>query len=216
MVLLFVSSGASVGHLRVSSIFEPWLVRLSAAKSWVLVEGFPRMFPLSLQSIISNQMRPRRLRGAWFSRLLRHPARRRSGFILSPGTHTGFQWSVITAVVSCSTWAVFCQPSKRCSQERSKSPRGVHRRVSGSRQGTEWYQGHHWPRAVYSRSANVGQVTWSAVLLTFSSVIFYVVLPRVRLKMQELVHFMASCPGCGQLRYWRFILLLQHECWIVS
>jgi len=32
MVLLFVSSGASVGRLRVS-FFEPWLVRLSAAKS---------------------------------------------------------------------------------------------------------------------------------------------------------------------------------------
>jgi len=29
------------------------------------------MFPLSLQSIISNQLRPRRLRGAWFSHLLR-------------------------------------------------------------------------------------------------------------------------------------------------
>jgi len=43
-----------------------------------------RMFPLLLQSIISNQMRPRRLRGAWFSRLLRHPARRWSGSILSP------------------------------------------------------------------------------------------------------------------------------------
>jgi len=48
-----------------------------------------RVFPLSLQSIISNQMRPRRSRGAWFSRLLRHPARRLSGSILSPGTHTG-------------------------------------------------------------------------------------------------------------------------------
>jgi len=48
-----------------------------------------RMFPLSLQSIIGNQMRPRRLRGAWFSRLLRHAARRRSGSILSSGTHTG-------------------------------------------------------------------------------------------------------------------------------
>jgi len=47
-----------------------------------------RLFPLLLQSIISNQMRPRRLRGAWFSRLLRRPARRRSGSILSPGTHT--------------------------------------------------------------------------------------------------------------------------------
>jgi len=48
-----------------------------------------RMFPLSLQSIISNQMWPRRLRGAWFGRLLRHPARRWSGSILSPGTHSG-------------------------------------------------------------------------------------------------------------------------------
>jgi len=48
------------------------------------------MFPLSLQSIISNQMRLRRLRGAWFSRFLRHPARRRSGSILSPGTQTGY------------------------------------------------------------------------------------------------------------------------------
>jgi len=47
------------------------------------------MFPLLLQTIISNQMRPRRLRGAWFSRLLRHPDRRQSGSILSPGTHTG-------------------------------------------------------------------------------------------------------------------------------
>jgi len=46
------------------------------------------MFPLLLQRIISNQMRPRRLRVAWFSRLLRHPARRWSGSI-SPGTHTG-------------------------------------------------------------------------------------------------------------------------------
>jgi len=51
------------------------------------------MFPLLLQSVISNQMRPRRLRGAWFSRLLRHPARRRSGSILSPGTHTGYSRS---------------------------------------------------------------------------------------------------------------------------
>jgi len=47
------------------------------------------MFPLLLQNVISVQMRLRRLRGAWFSRLLRHPARRRSGSILSPGTHTG-------------------------------------------------------------------------------------------------------------------------------
>jgi len=43
-------------------------------------------FPLVLQSITSNQMRPRMLRGAWFSRLLLHPARRWSRFILSPGT----------------------------------------------------------------------------------------------------------------------------------
>jgi len=49
------------------------------------------MFPLSLQSIISNQMRPRRLRRAWFSRLLRQPARRWSGSTLSPGTHTGLE-----------------------------------------------------------------------------------------------------------------------------
>jgi len=67
MVLLSVSPGASVGRLRVSSFFEPWLLRLSAAKSWVLAEGFwrgplIRMFPLSFQSIISNQMRPWRLR----------------------------------------------------------------------------------------------------------------------------------------------------------
>jgi len=48
-----------------------------------------RMFPLSLQSIISNQMRPRRLRGAWLSHLLRHPATRRSGSILSPGPTRG-------------------------------------------------------------------------------------------------------------------------------
>jgi len=47
------------------------------------------MFSLSVQSIISNQMRPRRLRGAWHSRLLRHPARRRSGSTLSPGTTRG-------------------------------------------------------------------------------------------------------------------------------
>jgi len=48
-----------------------------------------QMFPLSLRSIISNQMKPGRLRGAWFSCLLWHPARRRSGSILSPRTHTG-------------------------------------------------------------------------------------------------------------------------------
>jgi len=46
MVLLSVSPGTSVGRLRVSSFFEPWLVCLSAAKSWVLAEGFPRGAPL--------------------------------------------------------------------------------------------------------------------------------------------------------------------------
>jgi len=115
MVLLSVYSGASIGRLRVSSFFELWLVRLSAAKSWVLAEGFSRkarhgkwtlvmtpswpffrMFPLSLQTIITNQMRPRMLRGAWFSRLLQHPARRRSGFILSPGTHMGMIIDVLS------------------------------------------------------------------------------------------------------------------------
>jgi len=46
--------------------------------------------------------------GAWFSRLLRHPARRQSGSILSPGTHTGLGWC--TAIVaqwvkgSCIHW----------------------------------------------------------------------------------------------------------------
>jgi len=47
------------------------------------------IFSLLLQSILSTQMRPRRLRGAWFSRLLRHLAKRRSGSILSPDTYTG-------------------------------------------------------------------------------------------------------------------------------
>jgi len=46
------------------------------------------MFPLLLHTIISNQMRPQRLRGAWFSRLLRHPARRLS-VILSWNPHEG-------------------------------------------------------------------------------------------------------------------------------
>jgi len=59
-----------------------------------------QMFPLSLQSIISNQMRPRRLRGAWFSRLLWHPARRQSGSILSPGTHRGITKIVIRLQIS--------------------------------------------------------------------------------------------------------------------
>jgi len=36
------------------------------------------------------------LRAAWFSRLLRHPARRRSGSSLSPGTRTGFNRQAVT------------------------------------------------------------------------------------------------------------------------
>jgi len=38
-------------------------------------------------------------RGAWFSRLVWHPARRRSGSILSPGTHTGLVVVVVVVVV---------------------------------------------------------------------------------------------------------------------
>jgi len=72
---------------------------------------FFRIFPLSLQSIISNQMRPRRVRGAWFSRLSRHPASWRIGSILSPGINTGsHHWLVLldtkelrTAYLSTST-----------------------------------------------------------------------------------------------------------------
>jgi len=65
------------------------------------------MFSLLLWSIISNQMRPRRLRVAWFSRLLRHPARRRSGSILSPGTHTGLLYdNSFLAVDQIEVWAV--------------------------------------------------------------------------------------------------------------
>jgi len=46
--LFLVSSGASVGYLRVSSFFEPWLVRLSAAKSWVLAEASSTLFKVHL------------------------------------------------------------------------------------------------------------------------------------------------------------------------
>jgi len=72
------------------------------------------MFSLSLQSIISNQMRPRRLRGAWFSRLLRHPARIRSGSVLSPRTHTGSPPRLLTAILYHewtvdAAWAVMCR-----------------------------------------------------------------------------------------------------------
>jgi len=92
-----------------------------------------RMFPLSLQSIISNQMRPRRLRGAWFSRLLRHPVRRRSGSILSPGTHTesSYSYFLVTGFpapishlgmtsICCKGWVVLaflathCTPTAGC------------------------------------------------------------------------------------------------------
>jgi len=57
------------------------------------------MFPLSLQSIISDQMRLQRLRGAWFNRLLRHPARRWSGSVLSPGTHTGCSLNIVLLLI---------------------------------------------------------------------------------------------------------------------
>jgi len=102
MVLLSVSSGTSVGRLRVSLNHDWFACQLQRAE--FLRNGSHegllfRMFPLSLQSIISNQMRPQRLRGAWFSRFLRHPARRRSGSILSPGTHTGCQTMVTTTIV---------------------------------------------------------------------------------------------------------------------
>jgi len=84
MVLFSVSSDAFVGRLRVSfSLNHDWFAcQLQIAE--LLRKGSRegplfQMFPLSLQYIISNQMRPRRLRAAWFSRLLRHPARRQSG-----------------------------------------------------------------------------------------------------------------------------------------
>jgi len=65
-----------------------------------------RMFPRSLQSIISNQMRPRWLKGAWFSRLLRHPARKRSGSILSPRTCRTYSYQFLISSSS------FCANSK--------------------------------------------------------------------------------------------------------
>jgi len=67
MVLLSVSSGTSVGHQRVSSFFlhHDWFI-CQLQTAWFLRKGSHegllfRMFPLSLQSIVSNQMRPRRL-----------------------------------------------------------------------------------------------------------------------------------------------------------
>jgi len=67
-----------------------------------------RIFPFSLQSIISNQLRPWRLRGAWFSCLLRHPARRLSGSIPSPGTHTGcFTCLLWTFLLLCTILRTF-------------------------------------------------------------------------------------------------------------
>jgi len=94
MVLLSVLSGAYVWRLRVSSFSELDWFACHLQRAEFLRKGSHegplfRMFPLALQSIISNQMRPWKLRRAWYSRLLRHPARRRSGSILSPGTHTG-------------------------------------------------------------------------------------------------------------------------------
>jgi len=81
------------------------------------------MFPLSLQSIISNQMRPQRLRGAWFSRLLRHPARRRSVSILIPGSHTGSRIShrvrITTFMENLETRN--CQGVKICQGKEGKS-----------------------------------------------------------------------------------------------
>jgi len=49
------------------------------------------MLPLLLQTIISNQMRPRRLRGAWFSRLLRHPAIDGVGLFQAPEPTWGYR-----------------------------------------------------------------------------------------------------------------------------
>jgi len=60
------------------------------------------MFPLLLQSIVRNQMRPQRLRGAWFSRFLRHPARRWSGSVLIPRTNTGAVKTGIICIRFCS------------------------------------------------------------------------------------------------------------------
>jgi len=62
-----------------------------------------QVFPLSLQSIISNQMWPRRLRGALFSRLLLHPTRRQSRSILSPGTHMGWPWQLVKTSFSATS-----------------------------------------------------------------------------------------------------------------
>jgi len=99
--LLFpVFSGASVGRLKVSSFlnhdwFTCQLQRVEFLQKGSHEEPLFRMFPLSLQSIISNQVRPRRLKGAWFSRLLRHLASKQSGSILSPGTHTGLNQALV-------------------------------------------------------------------------------------------------------------------------
>jgi len=53
-------------------------------------------------------MRPRRSRNAWFRHLLWHPASRRSGSILSPGTHSCPDQSTLTF-----THAVSNKPYKR-------------------------------------------------------------------------------------------------------
>jgi len=95
MVLFSVSSDASIGAWGFLLYHDRFACQLQRAE--FLGKGSHevplfRMFPLSLQSIISNQMRPRRLRCVWFSRLLRHPAWRQNGSILSPGTHRKNSW----------------------------------------------------------------------------------------------------------------------------
>jgi len=66
------------------------------------------IYPLLLQTIISNQMRPRSLRGAWFSRILRHPASRRNS---KPRNPPGVAILVINA---WSVWGpdLVCIPPK--------------------------------------------------------------------------------------------------------
>jgi len=47
------------------------------------------MFPLLLQTVVHNRIRPCTEQGAWFSFLVRHQARKQSGSILNSRTHTG-------------------------------------------------------------------------------------------------------------------------------
>jgi len=67
-----------------------FLTRGFTAEEFPLGAPFPNV-PFFTPVYISNQMRPRRLRVAWFSRLLRHQARRWSVSILSSRTHTELQ-----------------------------------------------------------------------------------------------------------------------------